>query len=536
MIVVTSFHAKDWDNYAKRMVESFVKYWPEDIKLFACVHDGAIPDYSNERVLFYNLSGDPYHAQFYQLFGSLNGADPQAGGQYNYRFDAAKFSHKVLALYAALRQFEEAIIWLDADTETTFPVSKEDLSLWLPSDHDISFLNRTAINYAETSFIGFNNTKPARELLGDLVGAFLSGEFVNYREWHDGFVFTRLLMLHCGHGLAAWNLSDDCKDLDAFGSSPLGVKMKHYKGNQKPQQRFPQQLNQSIFPIMIAPRDSVDSDDLMGNVESNKRSNDRWISYKFPHDGVGIVASAGPSLKKNIQELKDLIKRTVAEGRKPYVFCVKHSYKLLLDNGVQPDLCVLLDPRPFDEESTTGHVRSDLIRDPDPSTLFAVATICNPAVKKYLESQNAKIINWNAWTNGIKSLKLEFPQFFITGGTCAAMRAISMGFVLGFREFHLFGFDACVYEEVDTSLKLPDGNPKWIELGIKMNGVEKKVTTSGEWLALAQDYERLLKDVVSGKLDLDLNVHGEDGLIYFVHQSIVGNLKKPPKTKFEGTL
>ena len=41
--------------------------------------------------------------------------------------------------------------------------------------------------------MAFNlNKKPAQLIyLGDLRGAYISGELIQYREWHDAFIFTK---------------------------------------------------------------------------------------------------------------------------------------------------------------------------------------------------------------------------------------------------------------------------------------------------------------------------------------------------------
>ena len=42
--------------------------------------------------------------------------------------------------------------------------------------------------------MAFNlNKQPPIDLLGDLRGAYISGEFVQYREWHDYFILQRLI-------------------------------------------------------------------------------------------------------------------------------------------------------------------------------------------------------------------------------------------------------------------------------------------------------------------------------------------------------
>ena len=50
----------------------------------------------------------------------------------------------------------------------------------------------------------------------------------------------------------------------------------------------------------------------------------------------------------------------------------------------------------------------------------------------------------------------------LTGGTCAAMRAISVGHTLGFRNFKLYGFDCSVPEPKDKDEKDDTGKNKYL--------------------------------------------------------------------------
>jgi uncharacterized protein YjbK len=74
------------------------------------------------------------------------------------------------------------------DIDTIFPEHSDKLDL-------VTFTDMTQI-------VGFNLDRetPVR-LLGDLRGAFISGEFLNYREWHDTFIFDRLKLIYNAHGM-----------------------------------------------------------------------------------------------------------------------------------------------------------------------------------------------------------------------------------------------------------------------------------------------------------------------------------------------
>ena len=84
------------------------------------------------------------------------------------------------------------------------------------------------------SFMAFNlSKKPPLDLLWDLRRIYMNDEVTTYREWHDGFIFDRLLIVHKAHGLVADNLTPNIKGIDAFGQSHLSSIMYHNKGMKK---------------------------------------------------------------------------------------------------------------------------------------------------------------------------------------------------------------------------------------------------------------------------------------------------------------
>ena len=95
-----------------------------------------------------------------------------------------------------------------------------------------------------------------------------NGEIYNYKEWHDAFVFTRIMNLHQAHGLQVNNLSPYCADLNAFEASPLVRYMYHNKGLLKfKQEQAGQEAPQtkvkatkteesSKKPIVVTPQDT----------------------------------------------------------------------------------------------------------------------------------------------------------------------------------------------------------------------------------------------------------------------------------------
>ena len=279
-------------------------------------------------------------------------------------------------------------------------------------------------------------------------------------------------------------------------------------------------------PIVVNPRDCVSKDYIRDNIKSNLKMIDhnRFMHRISPHNQTALIVSGGPYL--NIKELKDTIKEN--PGCK--VVCVKHSYNKLLENNIKPWACVLLDPRPITGISTHGIMRKDLFKKVDPSTKFFVASMTDPSVTEHLIKKKADIYGWHAFTESLREEdergiqiinnqvhlidELGIPQgsTLITGGTCAAMRAIGIMNTMGFREMHLFGFDCSMEEPTEKQMEettgAEDEEPKSKYMKVTVN--DKDFWTTGELLAMAQDCERTFRDDNSA---INFTYHGEETMV-----------------------
>ena len=551
---VTSFSADGFERYARKMLLSVIENWKDDLKLIAYYHDFTddlvkeLPE--SDKIEYRNLDNIQDMKNYKQLMKLHDGTE---GGKipYNWRMDAIKWCNKVYALTDLSLEIGEQearggwLIWLDADTVTTKPFSEERVLRLFKKGAELVHLGRKDIDYSETSFIAFNlDYQSPHYLLADLRGCYDIGEVTAYREWHDGFIFERLLKIYVAHGLRVQNLSQGAEGLAAFAQSPLSQYMIHYKGNLKnnveeeeavttipAQTSAVDTLDKTLprkVPIIVKPKDSVPKETIVSNINENLKILDKWDMVRSCNinDEHAIIVSGGPSL--DISKLKYLARKT-----KGKIICVKHSYPTLLRAGIKPWACVILDPRPVEGTSTHGIVRSTLFDKVDPSTKFFVASMTDPSVTKLLKEKTDNIYGWHAFSQAIKdsiktkedgdALKANIGEdaTFVTGGTCAAMRAIGMMHIFGFRNFHLFGFDCCMEGELsaeELSRTMEDGKKKYMR--VETNGYE--FWTTGELLAMAQDCEKLFNNK---DIEMNINVYGEGTLVSEVFKNSLRSQK-----------
>lgn len=76
----------------------------------------------------------------------------------------------------------------------------------------------------------------------------------------------------------------------------------------------------------------------INNISYLKNSVSIWeLKDDFPSDVPVIIVAAGPSLNKNVEQLKK------AKG-KSIIICVDRAYEIMLEHSIEPDFIALLDP------------------------------------------------------------------------------------------------------------------------------------------------------------------------------------------------
>ena len=189
------------------------------------------------------LEDDPDHERFMSNWNARLNADPKFAGAihgpkrfpHNWAWDAGTFCHKVFAMTseAAIRG-TSWLIYLDADVETTTPVTMDWLKQILADETDIVHLGRRDMRSSDTAFLAFRVNQhgymPARSFLKALRFLYTSGDIFEWAEWTDGHLVERLCTIWEGQGAKVKNLSVGIPGLDVFEKTVLGERLSHHKG------------------------------------------------------------------------------------------------------------------------------------------------------------------------------------------------------------------------------------------------------------------------------------------------------------------
>lgn len=165
------------------------------------------------------------------------------------------------------------------------------------------------------------------------------------------------------------------------------------------------------------------------------------------HRNALIICGGGPSIKRDLNKIRELQRRG---GR---VLTVNKTHDKFLDSEwlekhsgdpshIIPWAHTVLDPMPW---------VADYVKKPCPGTLYFVASSCDPVVLRRLRLQGALVFLWHAGADFYGTampgpiLESEFPNkdwAVLAGPTTVGLRSVIIGYDLGFRPFHLFGFDS----------------------------------------------------------------------------------------------
>ena len=251
LAVITTFPPNRWEAYGKRMLESFIENWPDDVKLYV-YYEKELPPIQHEKLVYIDLEKEnPDLVSFKERHkndpvanGELqeipNGVRrrPEAGkndrGKGSFLWDAVRFAHKTFAVAHAIENIDvDVILWLDADTYTFRPIPKEFVLDLMPEDRLVNYLGRGE-KYPECGWVSYNKRHLLmNNFINTWVELYNKDTIFTHLEWHDSYIFWQVLNqvapdqgYDIGKGAGA-------KGHHIFINSVLGAYVDHMKGKRK---------------------------------------------------------------------------------------------------------------------------------------------------------------------------------------------------------------------------------------------------------------------------------------------------------------
>jgi uncharacterized Rossmann fold enzyme len=244
----------------------------------------------------------------------------------------------------------------------------------------------------------------------------------------------------------------------------------------------------SSLPLKITGKCVAEDETLFANMDAAIARGYPQIKEAQPaKTGAILLVASAPSVKGQLE----LIKKMKAAGSP--IVAIKGAHDWLIDNGVIPDYALAIDP----QEHRIAFYK------PQPNVHYMIASQCHPAMFDNLEG--CQVTLWHPYVK--KGQDRPKNCMLIGGGTTSGLRAISLFYVLGYRQFELFGFDSCNDGELlrVNGEGLKDGD-KLIEVKIDPQGETFYCNTA---MALQAEHFQTYYDYLP---DATFNGHGR-GLI-----------------------
>jgi len=207
--VVTCFDEDELKYNGSRLLEQFKNNWEPSIEFHCYYHNMDISNYSlpkAKNIKYHNLSS----IKEYQTFTEKNKShDGTEGGvvAYTQLLDGLGSSPRVFSISeCAFKNKGGWLLWVDPLCLNLKDIRTTTLDKYLPDkDSDIDFASIPE----NDCFFAFNIGKQTSvDLLGDWRGAYMSGEYMNYREWSSSFILSRLITIYNAHGMNYHEIED----------------------------------------------------------------------------------------------------------------------------------------------------------------------------------------------------------------------------------------------------------------------------------------------------------------------------------------
>lgn len=257
--VVTTFHAKGYEQYAQKFIKTFLETWPKTINLYVYTEDCKISESSS------NLIVRDLHSTSQPLVNFKNKWKnvPKANGDVSqdpvrskrrdagkgFKWDAVRFAHKVYSIFHCANNCDaDILIWMDADMVCHNSISESQLASLIPDDFDLCFLGRMG-KFSECGLYSMNLTRnTTRTFLKNFQNYYDDAEngIFTLDEWHDSFVFDAVRKLNRINELD-WTGGMIKGEGHPLINSPWGAFLDHLKGKRK-------EYGKSLSTDLIVPR------------------------------------------------------------------------------------------------------------------------------------------------------------------------------------------------------------------------------------------------------------------------------------------
>lgn len=235
---------------------------------------------------------------------------------------------------------------------------------------------------------------------------------------------------------------------------------------------------------------------IIENIDYAMHKNLPILEAPFPkHDKHAAIVGGGPSVRGFVDELK------YRKDQGQSIVALNNSWHWLSGNGIKPDMQVMLDARPDNSEFV-----------PDIDMELWYASQCHSDVI----DKGKNITLWHALVDELTAHFQDRNMFWVGSGTTVGIRSILLLYVLGYRNFHIYGYDSCYFgDEGHAYPQALNRNEKTIE--VDANG--RKFIAAPWMVKQTEEFLELMAFLTGMKCTC--TIHGDGLLQHAVNTMLV---------------
>ena len=180
------------------------------------------------------------------------------------------------------------------------------------------------------------------------------------------------------------------------------------------------------LPIQVKGQCIATDDELFANIKKSlERGLPEILTAHESHGSPVVIVGSGPSIESQLESIREAYRVGVP------VVAIKDAHDWLIEHGIIPDYAIAVDPQEH---------RWNCFKLKNAKVHYLIASQCNESMFEHLKDMKVTI-----WHLHMKKDQTYPPnRMLISGATTSGLRAISVFYVLGFRDFHLYGLDSCL--------------------------------------------------------------------------------------------
>lgn len=146
---------------------------------------------------------------------------------------------------------------------------------------------------------------------------------------------------------------------------------------------------------------------------------------------AAIICGGGPSLADTLEKIRELKE---AGGK---IFALNNAAKFLSENGIRPDVQVIIDPRPQNVEFVSQAWADEAL----------LCSQVHPSLFDKCKEIGYPVTLWHPSMKGIEKHIADKNALLVSVTLSIGLSCLSLIHCLGHREFHLFGYDSSHRED-----------------------------------------------------------------------------------------